>query len=92
MVSAAFDVVLRAGKPDDAERCGWICYEAFKTIAEQHNFPKDFTAPEMGVDWCPCCCPETTTAGGTDLVQVESSVLYLVRQDHTTVAQLLTLD
>jgi len=49
MVSAAFDVVLRAGKPDDAERCGWICYEAFKTIAEHHNFPKDFTAPEMGV-------------------------------------------
>ena len=49
MVSAAFDVVLRAGKPDDAERCGWICYEAFKTIAEHHNFPKDFEAPEMGV-------------------------------------------
>ena len=49
MVSAAFDVVLRPGRPDDAERCGFICYEAFKTIAEQHNFPKDFTAPEMGV-------------------------------------------
>lgn len=49
MVSAALDVILRPGTPDDAEMCGWICYEAFKTISEQHNFPQDFQAPEMAV-------------------------------------------
>ena len=40
---------IRAGKPDDAEACGVICYQAFKTISEQHNFPKDFQEPEMAV-------------------------------------------
>lgn len=43
------DVSLRAGRPDDAERCGVICYEAFKSIAEKHNFPLDFPAPEMAI-------------------------------------------
>jgi predicted N-acetyltransferase YhbS len=42
-------VNLRAGTPDDAERCGYICYEAFKTISEHHNFPLDFPVPEMAV-------------------------------------------
>ena len=49
MVSAAFDVVLRPGTPGDAEVCGQICYEAFKTISEQHNFPPDFPSPEPAV-------------------------------------------
>src|SRR5688500_7333514 len=49
MVSAAIDVVLRPGTPDDADRCGLICYEAFKNISEQHNFPQDFQTPEMAV-------------------------------------------
>lgn len=40
---------LRAGRPEDAETCGRICYEAFKAIAEQHNFPVDFPAPEVAV-------------------------------------------
>lgn len=39
-------VVLRAGRPDDAETCGQICYQAFKTISDQHNFPPDF--PDAG--------------------------------------------
>ena len=49
MVSAALDVVLRPGTLDDAEPCGVICYEAFKTISEQHNFPPDFPSPEPAV-------------------------------------------
>ena len=49
MVSAAMDVSLRAGRPDDAERCGYICYEAFKTISEHHNFPQDFPSPEPAI-------------------------------------------
>src|SRR5918998_6760247 len=32
---------LRVGEPEDAETCGSICYEAFKVIAEEHNFPPD---------------------------------------------------
>ncbi|HET6342374.1 MAG TPA: GNAT family N-acetyltransferase [Gemmatimonadota bacterium] len=38
---------LRAGRPDDGESCGSICYEAFRTIADQHNFPRDFPTPEV---------------------------------------------
>ena len=43
------NAILRAGRPDDAETCGSICYEAFKAIANQHNFPHDFPAPEVAV-------------------------------------------
>lgn len=43
------DAILRAGKPEDAETCGSICYEAFSTISDQHNFPRDFPAPEAAV-------------------------------------------
>jgi len=39
------NVTLRPGTAADAERCGEICYHAFKAIAEQHNFPPDFPAP-----------------------------------------------
>ena len=49
MVSAAIDVVLRPGTLDDAEPCGRICYEAFKTISERHNFPPDFPSPEPAI-------------------------------------------
>lgn len=38
---------LRPGTPEDAEACGTICYHAFKTIAEAHNFPRDFPSPEV---------------------------------------------
>jgi GNAT superfamily N-acetyltransferase len=40
---------LRAGKPADAERCGVICYEAFKNIAEKHGFPPDFPSPDIAI-------------------------------------------
>jgi GNAT superfamily N-acetyltransferase len=49
MVSAALDLSLRPGTLDDAETCGRICYEAFKTISEQHNFPQDFPSPEPAI-------------------------------------------
>jgi GNAT superfamily N-acetyltransferase len=41
------NISLRAGRPDDGEACGFICYEAFRTIADQHNFPRDFPNPEV---------------------------------------------
>jgi len=40
---------LRRGKPEDAKKCGLICFEAFKAIAEQHNFPPDFPSPEIAI-------------------------------------------
>lgn len=43
------NITLRAGRPEDAEACGHICYEAFKRIADQHNFPHDFPEPGMAV-------------------------------------------
>lgn len=39
----------RSGTVDDAAACGAICYEAFKAIAEQHNFPPDFPSPAVAV-------------------------------------------
>jgi len=41
------NLTLRAGTTDDAEICGDICYRAFKTISDAHNFPTDFPAPEI---------------------------------------------
>ncbi|WP_372723848.1 GNAT family N-acetyltransferase [Immundisolibacter sp.] len=41
---------LRPARPEDADVCGEICYEAFKAIAEQHNFPPDFPSPQVAVD------------------------------------------
>jgi predicted N-acetyltransferase YhbS len=50
MGSISVNITLRPGRPDDAENCGRICYEAFTKIADQHNFPHDF--------------PDTTAAVG----------------------------
>ena len=40
---------LRPAKPDDAQRCGTICYEAFAAIANQHNFPPDLPSAEVTI-------------------------------------------
>ena len=40
-------IQLRPASPEDAEPCGRILYEAFRSIAEQHNFAPDF--PNVGV-------------------------------------------
>ena len=44
------DIKLRSGTPADAEICGRICYNAFKTISEAHGFAPDFPAPEVAID------------------------------------------
>jgi predicted N-acetyltransferase YhbS len=41
------NVILRQGTPADAASCGAICFEAFKSIASQHNFPWDFPSAEI---------------------------------------------
>jgi GNAT superfamily N-acetyltransferase len=38
---------LRPGTVEDAAACGRICYEAFRTIATEHNFPPDFPSPDV---------------------------------------------
>ena len=40
---------LRPGNINDAQSCGLICYNAFTAIANQHNFPPDFPAPEIPI-------------------------------------------
>ena len=42
-------VTLRPGRPEDAERCGGICFEAFRAVAEQHNFPLEFPSRDAAV-------------------------------------------
>ena len=43
------NIILRTGGPADAEACGVICYQAFKSIADQHGFPSDFPTPETAI-------------------------------------------
>src|SRR3712207_4321700 len=43
----AKDITLRAGGAEDAEDCGYICYGAFKAIADEHNFPPDFPSSKV---------------------------------------------
>jgi predicted N-acetyltransferase YhbS len=44
------NITLRVGRSDDSETCGQICYEAFRSIADEHNFPPDFPDPSAAVD------------------------------------------
>jgi len=41
--------ILRPGRTADANACGVICHQAFKLIADQHNFPPDFPEPGMAI-------------------------------------------
>jgi predicted N-acetyltransferase YhbS len=41
------NVILRPGTPEDAAPCGAICFEAFKSIAAEHNFPWSFPSAEV---------------------------------------------
>ena len=43
-------ITLRPGTAADAAACGPICYEAFKAVAEAHNFPPDFPSPEAATE------------------------------------------
>jgi predicted N-acetyltransferase YhbS len=43
-------IVLRPGTPRDAAVCGPICFEAFKAIDDEHNFPWDFPSAAVATD------------------------------------------
>ncbi len=40
---------IRPAAAQDAPECGRICHEAFGSIADAHNFPRDFSSVEMAV-------------------------------------------
>ena len=40
-------VTIRRAQPSDVEICGRICYEAFTTLNQHHNFPPDFPSPDV---------------------------------------------
>jgi predicted N-acetyltransferase YhbS len=40
------NVIIRPARPEDAEACGRIIYEAFKGVAEWHNFRPDFPSAD----------------------------------------------
>lgn len=44
-------VQLRPPTPADAEACGRIIYEAFRGIADQHNFRRDFESAEFATEF-----------------------------------------
>ena len=40
-------VTIRRAQAADVEACGRICYEAFTTLNQHHNFPPDFPSPDV---------------------------------------------
>jgi predicted N-acetyltransferase YhbS len=44
---ADLTLTLRTGNLADAPTCSQICYQAFKTISEHHNFPSDFPSADV---------------------------------------------
>ena len=47
--SSERSLVIRRATAADAEVCGKICFEAFTALANRHNFPPDFPAPEVSI-------------------------------------------
>ena len=41
------DLVLREAAPADAPECGRVLFEAFRSLADYHNFPRDFPSAEV---------------------------------------------
>src|SRR5579871_5774324 len=42
-------VTIRPARPEDAQRCGEICYAAFSAINAAHGFPYDFPSVEAAI-------------------------------------------
>jgi hypothetical protein len=42
-------LLIRRAIPADADVCGRICFEAFRTLANHHNFPVDFPNSDVSV-------------------------------------------
>jgi GNAT superfamily N-acetyltransferase len=42
-------LIIRRALPADAEACGRICFEAFRSLATQHGFAPDFPVPDIPI-------------------------------------------
>src|SRR6201997_4690507 len=42
-------ITIRRAKPEDAQVCGQICFDAFYKISTNHGFPPDFPSPDVAV-------------------------------------------
>jgi GNAT superfamily N-acetyltransferase len=42
-------ITIRRAKPEDAQVCGRICFDAFCKISTNHGFPPDFPSPDVAV-------------------------------------------
>jgi GNAT superfamily N-acetyltransferase len=42
-------LLIRRAVPADADACGKICFEAFRTLANRHNFPQDFPNADVSI-------------------------------------------
>ena len=49
LVSENHAIVIRRSTPADAEMCGRMCFDAFGTLANKHNFRNDFPAVEIAI-------------------------------------------
>ena len=43
------NISIRAARPEDAELCGPICFDAFNAISSAHNFPPDFPSRDVAL-------------------------------------------
>src|SRR5688572_123886 len=51
------NISIRPGRVDDAAELGQICFDAFTTISNKHNFPPDFPSPEVGIGFMSMMLP-----------------------------------
>jgi hypothetical protein len=42
-------ITIRRAKPEDAQVCGQVCFDAFYGISTNHGFPPDFPSPDVAV-------------------------------------------
>lgn len=56
-------IEIRPIRQEDAEACGRICHEAFKTLAERHNFRPDFPTPESAIQLAQAFCSSPQVFG-----------------------------
>ena len=52
------NISLRPGRPEEAAELGQICYDAFTTISNKHNFPPDFPSPDIAIGFMSMMLPQ----------------------------------
>ena len=73
---------IRRATPEDAPECGRILYAAFQTLADHHNFPRDFPSVEAATGvfsmlvanrgFCGLVAVEDSRIAGSNFVDLRS--------------------